>query len=142
MGKYFSIEEMCQSETAERLGIANRPSDVVCSHLVELIAFMDGVREWYGMPMIVSSGYRSVKLNDVVGGVACSSHCYGWACDVVPGVGCSFCDMVVSVLDYLHESGVLFDQILVERSGSKRWLHIGLRRWDGVQRCEVRVMSF
>jgi len=44
--------------------------------------FLDGFREYYGRPVIVSSGYRCKKLNDKVGGVKNSAHLTGCAADI------------------------------------------------------------
>jgi hypothetical protein len=45
MNSYFTIEELCQSETAERLGIDNTPSQEIRVHLQELIDFLNPLRE-------------------------------------------------------------------------------------------------
>lgn len=44
--KYFTIEELCQSETAERLKINNEPTDEIIQHLELLIdCLLDPIRE-------------------------------------------------------------------------------------------------
>ena len=42
---YFTVEELCQSETADRLGIDNSPSDEIKEHLEEIIQFLNPLRE-------------------------------------------------------------------------------------------------
>lgn len=75
--KYFSIEEMTKSDTAKAKGIDNTPSKEVINNLIKLIeAVLDPLREWYGKPIYINSGYRCEALNKAVGGVSNSSHCF------------------------------------------------------------------
>ena len=89
---HFTIAEMIQSHTAERLKINNDPSPVVRVHLTETITLLESIRaEWeeycevhnFGDPSIrISSGYRSAELNKAVGGVKNSAHVCGYAADL------------------------------------------------------------
>ncbi len=75
--KYFTITELTKSATAKRNGIDNKPSATVERKLVALIEkVLDPLREAYGAPIIVTSGYRCEKLNRLVGGAASSQHCF------------------------------------------------------------------
>lgn len=75
--KYFSIEEMIKSDTAKAKGIDNTPSQEVIDNLTKLIeAVLDPLREWFGKPITVNSGYRCEALNKAVGGVSNSFHCF------------------------------------------------------------------
>ena len=81
--KYFTIAEMVKSDTADRLGIDNRlPRELLANagYLIEKV--LDPVREWYGKPIYVNSGYRCEALNKAVGGVADSYHLTGCAADI------------------------------------------------------------
>lgn len=70
MGKYFTIAELCNSDTADRRGIINRLPKEYLPHVQELINHvLDPLREWYGKPIYVNSGYRCPELNKVVGGL-------------------------------------------------------------------------
>ena len=67
--KYFTIKEMCSSSTAQAKGIDNTPTAETISNLTELINnVLDPLREMYGKPIRVSSGYRSEQLNRNVNG--------------------------------------------------------------------------
>ena len=56
---WFSIDEMVKSATAKRLGIDNTPSDDIKNNLTLFIEkVLDPIREDWGSPIIVSSGYR------------------------------------------------------------------------------------
>ena len=81
--KYFSIEELAKSATAERLAIDNTPPRAAQRMLTILVEqLLDPIRRRYGAPIIVTSGYRSPALNTAVGGVANSHHIVGCAADI------------------------------------------------------------
>lgn len=81
--KYFTITELTKSATAKRNGIDNKPSATVERKLVALIEkVLDPLRDAYGAPIIVTSGYRCEKLNRLVGGAASSQHVKGEAVDI------------------------------------------------------------
>ena len=81
--KYFSIYELSRSSTAARLGIDNSPTPAVKKNLEKLInEVLDPLREAWGAPIIVTSGYRSPKLNKAVGGSKTSQHVLGQAADI------------------------------------------------------------
>ena len=83
--RYFTLKELCRSRTALRKGIDNFPSFEVVSHLEELVAkLLEPLREAWGSPIAVTSGYRSSSLNRAVGGVRDSPHMKGYAADLVP----------------------------------------------------------
>ena len=80
MGKYFSIAELTKSETANKRKINNKPTKEVENCLNQLIDnILDPLREAYGQPIIVSSGYRCPELNKAVGGARTSQHTLGQA---------------------------------------------------------------
>ena len=81
--KYFTIKELCKSNTATQYGIDNTPNDEVVGNLTKLVDnVLDPLRERYGKPIIVNSGYRSPELNKAVGGVWNSEHLTGRAADI------------------------------------------------------------
>ena len=74
--KYFTMTELTASATARRKGIDNTPDMQAKANLTALVSnVLDPLRELYGKPIVVTSGYRSVKLNRAVGGAARSQHC-------------------------------------------------------------------
>ena len=84
--KYFTIAEMVHSDTADRLGIPNRlPKELVFNVQALVDNVLDPLREWYGKPIPVSSGYRCPALNKAVGGVGNSYHLKGMAADLDVG---------------------------------------------------------
>ena len=73
--KYFTINELTKSATATSKGIDNTPTKEVVGNLTTLVdKVLDPLREAYGKPIKVNSGYRCPKLNKAVGGSATSQH--------------------------------------------------------------------
>ena len=131
--KYFSIGEMTRSDTAKRLGIDNTPSDSIKNNLTLFInTVLDPIREDWGSPIIVSSGYRCPELNKAVGGVKTSGHLYGYCADLqVKGDLRKFSNFVI---EWMKEHQMKWDQIIWEKSGNVTWLHFCWIGKDGKQR--------
>lgn len=82
--KYFTIKELCRSTTAKKLGIDNTPTPKAVENMTRLInVVLDPLREAYGKPITVNSGYRSPALNKVTKGASkMSQHMTGEAVDI------------------------------------------------------------
>lgn len=79
----FTLEEFIRSTTATRLHIINLPTREEIENIVELCRnVLQPIRDAYGKPIVVTSGYRCPKLNKAVGGVATSEHQKGMAADI------------------------------------------------------------
>lgn len=140
--KHFTFSEFERSDTASRLKIDNRLPELAEAHIVELVdILLDPLREAWGGPLTVTSGYRCTELNRAVGGSETSAHLAGWAADLVPasedprGVQ----GLVDFAVEWLTATGLPFDQLIDERSGGSRWLHLGIRNLKGEQRRQVKV---
>lgn len=84
--KYFTIKELTKSLTAEVKGIDNTPTPEIESNLTSLVDnILDPLRELYGKPITVNSGYRCPAVNKAVGGSATSDHVKGFAADITGG---------------------------------------------------------
>ena len=74
--KWFSIKELCKSSTAKKLNIDNTPTAEIEKNLTVLIEeCLDPIREKFGNPIMVASGYRCPQLNAACGGSPTSEHC-------------------------------------------------------------------
>ena len=141
--KHFTFSEFERSDTARRLGIDNRMPELVEAHVVELVdCLLDPLREAWGAPIVVTSGYRCPVLNDAVGGSETSAHLAGWAADLVPSADDkrSVDEFVRFAADWLVASGRKFEQAISEQSGGTRWLHVGVRNLEGEQRGQVMTI--
>lgn len=84
--KYFSFQEMERSDTAVRYAIDNSIPENLKNNVARLVDnVLDPLREAWGRPLAVSSGYRCPALNRAVGGSATSHHMKGMAADITTG---------------------------------------------------------
>lgn len=129
LSKYVSLAEVTRSDTAKRKGIDNSPTEehlenlkVICEEV------FDKVREYFGVPIFISSGYRSAALNKAIGGSATSDHNNGRALDLdQDGHGNGVTNM--DVFNYI-KSNLEFDQLIYEFGTDKNpdWVHVGYRK--------------
>ena len=134
--KYFSIEEMTKSATAKRLGIDNTPSQDILNNLVLFIEkVLDPIREDWGSPISVSSGYRCPELNKAVGGANTSGHQYGYCADLqVKGGMKKIRELADFILKWMKDHNMKWDELIWEKSGGVTWLHFCWIGKDGKQR--------
>jgi len=78
----FTLKELTRSDTADRLDIDNTPNEEQIESLRLLCEnILQPVREHFGKPVKINSGFRCSALNQATGGSATSDHCKGQACD-------------------------------------------------------------
>lgn len=130
ISEHFTLEELCFSETAARLGLDNTPNAIAIANLGLVAALMEKIRTLLGdRPMVVHSGYRSPEANRAVGGVSTSAHLHGLACDFVcPAFGTP--DKVALAI---LKSGIDYDQLILEYG----WVHVGLAQEGQLSRREA-----
>ena len=128
--KYFIINELTKSSTANRKGIDNTPSALIKERLAALINnVLDSLREKWGAPIIVTSGYRCPALNRAVGGASGSQHMKGEAADIRTVSDKPEDNM--RLLKCLLQSGIIWDQVINEYPDSKgnpNWIHISYKK--------------
>lgn len=123
MGKYFTIKELCRSDVAEAEGIDNTPTKEAEENLENLIKHvLDPLREAYGRPIYVNSGYRCESLNSAVKGVKTSNHLNGCAADITVGSKEDNRKLFELFLKTIPD----FDELIEEEGGI--WLHVAYRK--------------
>lgn len=134
---YFTITELCYSETAKAKGIDNSPTTEVRANLVTLVNnLLDPLREAWKSPIRVTSGFRCGVLNKAVGGSTTSAHLYGLAADIVPVNG-RIKEFKEFCRNYFTDKRQRFDQVILETKGTSEWVHIGLATKDGRKRGQI-----
>lgn len=134
MATYFTLKELCSSPTAKKQGIDNFPSFEIADHLRDLTKkILDPLREAWGGPIRVNSGYRCQALNSLVGGARQSAHMTGYAADLFPTNG-----MIETFIRFarkwLDDNNIPYDQLIRETDHKTVWMHIGLYGPNGRQR--------
>ena len=78
-------------------------------------------------PIIINSGYRSPAVNKKAGGAVTSNHLTGCAVDIKCFGKEQALRYAVILMDYADETGMEFDELLLEKSGTTCWLHFAVR---------------
>lgn len=82
ISKHFDMQEVVESQTALRKGIDNTLPDKLLPNVIMVAEnVLEKAREFFHKPVVVSSWYRSPKLNKAIGGSVTSDHCKGCAVD-------------------------------------------------------------
>lgn len=135
LSKNLSLAEIMRSETAKRKGISNMPTPEHIENF-KLLAenVFQPIREHFGVPIHISSGYRSKALNTAVGGSLSSQHCSGEAIDIDMD-GTSITN--AQIFNYIKDN-LSFDQMIWEfgTDTNPDWVHISYES-TGKQRKQI-----
>ena len=124
LSEHFSLGEFVRSSTAQRMGIDNKPDAEAIENLRNLCTkVLEPLREHLGQPVVITSGFRSERLNEAVGGVKNSQHLRGEAADLMVEGAKQARDWIRWMMDFLE-----FDQLILEKKGKKVWVHVSLKR--------------
>ena len=131
--KNLTLAEVTKSTTAKRLGIDNQPDEWTIENLRAVgECVFQPLRDSFGCPIYVSSGYRSPELNKAIGGSLRSQHIQGRALDLDADVfrGCTNGEIFRFILNNLT-----FDQLIWEFGDEDNpdWVHVSYVR-DGLNR--------
>ena len=124
LSKNLSLAEVTKSTTAKRLGIDNTPDDWTTENLRQIaLNVFQPLRDAFGCPIYVSSGYRSAELNTAIGGSKRSQHVEGRALDLDADVygNCKNSQIFQYILNNLT-----FDQLIWEFGDEDNpdWVHV------------------
>ena len=113
LSKNFTLGEL----TVTGSGFSNAPNDIELAWLRQLASnILQPLRDKVGVPLVVTSGFRSAAVNKAAGGAANSQHRLGQAADfTVAGMSpIDTCRLIVRM-------GLPFDQLIQEHH---RWVHV------------------
>lgn len=122
MAIYFNIKEMTKSQTAELCHIDNTPTKEIIENLKKVMYILDIVRAYIGKPILVNSGYRCKKLNEMIGGVQNSMHTKGLAADFRTGEK----EDINTMFEFLKRNQEKFK--IIELINYKTFIHIGVNK--------------
>ena len=123
LSPHFTLAEMCESQTAEKHGIANIPSSEAVANMRRLCeGCLEPLREALGLPIIITSGYRTKALNRIVAHSSeRSQHVLGQAADLYIGSGLTGQDsglsrrelLIKAFRQIILDEGIDFDQLIL-----------------------------
>ena len=123
LSKNLTLAEVTKSATAIKKGISNDPT---IDHMENLKLIAENIfqplRDKFGVPIGISSGYRSPDLNKVIGGSITSQHCKGQALDIDADMFGGVTNK--EIFDYIKNS-LDFDQLIWEfgDKNNPSWVH-------------------
>jgi hypothetical protein len=121
LSKNFSLNEFTKSVSAIRNGVENSPSPEHIRNIQLLVKYvLQPLRQAIGLPIKITSGYRSDALNKLIGGSKRSQHCKGQAADIQFKIDGIMDNKII--WDKVIELGLPFDQMINEFEYS--WIHI------------------
>lgn len=137
LSKNFRLNELIKSKTAIKMGIDNTPTSVEIDNLKELCKnVLQPIRDVYNKPIVVDSGYRCKRVNELVGGSKTSGHLYGQAADIHSQSDTikdnkELWDVIIKLIE---EKAIVVDQLIDEYG--LNWIHISYRK--GNNRNEIK----
>jgi D-alanyl-D-alanine dipeptidase len=137
LSKNLSLAEVIRSETAKRKGISNMPTPEHIENFKKLaLNIFQPIREHFGVPIHISSGYRSKELNTAIGGATSSQHSSGEAIDIdMDGSASGVTNK--QIFDFA-KNNLNFDQLIWEfgTDSNPDWVHISYES-SGKQRKQI-----
>lgn len=127
LSPHVSYLEVVKSQTAERFGIDNVPGTAELEALKLVAAHcFEPARAHFGVPIAITSGYRSEVLNAAIGGSPTSAHCRGEALDLDADVFGGLTNR--ELFEWLRDH-VSFDQLIWElgTDAAPAWVHVSYR---------------
>ncbi|MBT7881415.1 MAG: peptidase M15 [Flavobacteriaceae bacterium] len=120
--KHISWKEAFGSATAKKLDIDNTPTEEALSNMKILAdELFEPLREKVGEPILVTSFYRSLELNNNLSGAAATSqHIDGCAIDL-DATSISNCELF-----YIIKNELDFDKLIWELGDDNNpaWIHV------------------
>ena len=139
LSEHFDLNEFTRSATAERLHIDNSIPEELIPSLKNLCKqVLEPLRQHFGTPVVISSGYRCNQLNVKVGGAYASQHTLGEAADIVPPYNQRQTPYTLKAwFDWLKDH-TDFDQLILEHdSKGSYWIHVSCRKNRKANRHQV-----
>lgn len=129
ISEHFSFRELTRSESSRRAGIENTPTAAEMDNIYYTAQQLEKIREYVGRGIVVTSCFRSERVNKLVGGSPTSAHRFGLAadCDAIGLTSLAFAKELIKMRD---AGKLVFDQLILEfpERGDGAWVHIGFRR--------------
>jgi hypothetical protein len=137
LSEHLDLSEVTRSDMAKRKGLSNMPTPEHLENFKKLAEnIFEPIRKHFGVPIMISSGYRSKALNTAIGGSLTSQHCQGEAIDIdMDGTPNGVTNKMV--FDYI-KAHLNFDQLIWEfgTKDNPDWVHVSYES-TGKQRKQV-----
>lgn len=131
---HFKMSEFTNSEYAKSHNIRNVFQSKYMTNLTNLVNVLETIRQRYGLPITVTSGYRSKALNTALGGVSNSDHLYGAAADIKGKY--SNRGLWNLIVDMINNNDIEVRQLIWEKGTTTEpaWIHISVNNMQNSYR--------
>jgi zinc D-Ala-D-Ala carboxypeptidase len=120
LSEHFTFAELTVTAT----GLTNTPSPNQLIRLSNLAYNLEVVRTALGgLPIEISSGFRSPEVNAAAGGARTSAHLDGDAADITVQ-GKSNADIITAIVG----AKIPFDQLIDENKNGSKWVHVSFAK--------------
>lgn len=125
LSKHLSLAEMVNSDTAKRNNINNNPTAEHLENMKYLAEkVFEPIREHFGIPILISSGYRSKALNQHIKGSLSSFHSKGCAIDI------DMDNTTITNKELFHwiKDNLQYTELIWEfgNKDNADWIHVGI----------------
>jgi hypothetical protein len=137
LSEHLNLAEVTRSDSAKRKGIDNTPTPEHLENFKKLAEnIFEPIRKHFGVPIHISSGYRSKALNTAIGGSLTSQHCSGEAIDIDMDGSANGVNNKM-VFEFI-KANLNFDQLIWEfgTKDAPDWVHVSFET-SGKQRKQI-----
>jgi len=137
LSRSFTLEELCRSQAAARMGRQVFPTQDQLDSLRRLcVLVLQPLRDHLGKPIVINSGLRPPWLNILIGGSKTSAHMDGRAADIeVPGMS------PLEVCRFVRAQRLEVDQVIHEFPPDG-WTHVGIAKVGEIARAEYLTARY
>ena len=131
LSKDFILQEFVATKT----GLNNQLTSEALANIEFLVKnLLQPLRDAFGKPIRITSGYRSVEVNKAVGGSKTSQHTKGEAVDIVTNDNKAIFDLI--------KNNFTFDQLIWEYGTDEQpaWVHVSLKK-TGNRKQVIRAIT-
>lgn len=124
LSPHFTLKELLVTEHTDLISLQQEEVKPYINNLYILCNYiLEPIRNYYKVPVTVTSGFRGNTLNKRVGGSSTSQHCLGEAADfLVKG------KTVDEVFEDIRDGkiDICYRQLIKEKINGKFWTHIAM----------------
>ena len=134
LSKNLYLSEVTKSQTAIQKGIKNEPTKEEIQNLKDIAEnIFQPIRDHFKVPIGISSGYRSKKLNQIVGGSKTSEHMSGRALDIDADIYGNITNK--QIFDFIRKN-LEFNQLIWEFGDDNNpdWVHVSFEKGNNKKR--------
>jgi len=132
LSAHFTFDELTRTSQTALQAKNREEAQAFIPSLTQLAQLLEVIREHFGRPLKINSGFRGLAVNaGTPGSSKTSQHMKGEAADIeIPGVDDAELHRWI-----VRESGLPFGQCILERPPGRSWVHVSIHGTRDPKRC-------